>query len=183
MNVIYVTGNDHKAKYFSKMVGIEIAHQKADVDEIQSLDAEEIITKKAKQAYELLKKPVIIEDTFLVFDSMGRLPGTFVKWFIDEVGLEAMCNLAIGKNGSSGATAGAAIAYYDGKNMQVFKSSLRGTIAKTLRGESGFGWNRIFIPDGSNSTLGEMSDKDFMLYYDQIKPFKAIRNFLDNLEA
>ena len=183
MNVVYVTGNDHKAKYFAKMVGIDIPHKKVDVDEIQSLDMQEIIAKKAKQAYQILQMPVIIEDTFLTFDAMGRMPGPFVKWFVEELGLDAMCLLARTQDGKNGATAGAIIAYYDGVNMHLFSSSLRGTIATSPCGDSGFGWNRIFVPKGATITLGEMDDTTFTRYYAQIKPFHKVRQFLDNLEA
>lgn len=81
MNVVYVTGNANKAKYFSKMVGMNIPHKKADVDEMQSLDLTEIVEHKVKAAYRNLNVPVIVEDTRLTFHALGKLPGSFVKFF------------------------------------------------------------------------------------------------------
>ena len=43
MNVVYITGNAHKAKYFSKMVGLDIPHQKIDIDELQTMDIDELM--------------------------------------------------------------------------------------------------------------------------------------------
>jgi len=40
MNVVYVTGNPGKARYFSKIIGLDIEHHDADVDEVQSHVAE-----------------------------------------------------------------------------------------------------------------------------------------------
>ena len=62
-NLVYVTGNPHKAKHFAVMMDMEIKHLDIDLDEIQSLELREIVEDKAKKAYELVKKPVIVEDT------------------------------------------------------------------------------------------------------------------------
>jgi XTP/dITP diphosphohydrolase len=40
---------------------------------------------------------------------------------------------------------------------QVFEGVVRGQIAHTLRGTSGFGYDPIFIPDGHERTFAEMS--------------------------
>ena len=80
-DVVYVTGNPHKAKYFMQLIGLEIEHKPAGVDEVQSLDQIEVVMAKAKEAYRVLKQPVLIEDTALTIDCMGKLPGTFIKWF------------------------------------------------------------------------------------------------------
>lgn len=181
-NVVFVTGNAHKAHYFSELVGFEIDHAKADVPEIQSLDAEEVVVAKAKTAFEQFGKPVIVEDTSLQIDAMGHLPGTFIKWFLDELGTEKLCRLA-DSDPDRRAHASAIFAYYDGKNVQMFKGSAAGTIAVSPRGLSGFGWNAVFVPKGATQTLAEMSEEDFKEYYGKIKRFDEMKNFLDNLEA
>ena len=180
MNVVYVTGNEHKAKHFSEMVGLDIENIAVDIDEIQSLSLREIIEHKAKQAYEKVKRPVIVEDTKLTFNALGSLPGPLIKWFLDELNVEGLCKVLDGYNDRS-AIAGAAIAYYDGVNLEIFEKELSGKIADKPKGKSGFGWNVIFIPDGSTKTLGEMNEDDFKKYYAKIKPFEEISIFLKNL--
>ncbi len=182
MSVVYVTGNAHKARYFSELVGMDIPHQKIDTPEIQSLDLIEVVTQKAKAAYVAIGQPVIVEDSSLIFHSMGKLPGTFIKWFLGEIKDTQLCRLADVTDDRS-ATAAAAFAYYDGENIKLFTGGLHGTIAQAPRGDSGFGWNQIFIPEGSNKTLGEMNEQDFKREYIKIKPFQAVKEFLDNLEA
>lgn len=181
INAVYITGNPNKAKYFSELVGLEIEHHPADVPEIQSLELAEIVEFKARAAYEQLKKPVIIEDTGLVIDSLGRLPGPFIKWFEKSIGLEKICRLAdIDKDRS--ARAGAAFAYYDGNELKIIQSELAGLIPDHPRGDEGFGWNPIFMPKDSSKTLGEMDDKTFKEFYVQIKPFRQLREFLESLD-
>ena len=181
MNVVFVTSNAHKAKYFSELIGHDIQHESVDMPEIQSLDVDEVVTAKAKAAYELIKQPVIVEDTSLVIRAMGRLPGTFIKWFLDELGPEGLCSLADADPARS-AIASATFAYYDGNHLRLFTGSLAGTIAKMPLGESGFGWNRVFIPEGSTLTLGQMDEAAFKKEYMKIKHFAAVKEFIDNLK-
>lgn len=182
MNVVFVTGNENKARYFSELIGRDIEYKKVDTPELQSLDLKEVVSEKAKAAYKIIGRPVIVEDTSLIIKSLGRLPGTFIKWFLEEVGLEKFCKLADVSSDRS-AHASAAFAYFDGSNLQVFIGGLDGSISATPKGKSGFGWNQIFIPNGKTITLGEMPDAEFKEDYMKIKPFPAVKEFLDNLEA
>lgn len=181
MSPVFITGNLHKAKYFSEMVGIDIEHVKLELEELQTLDVARIVDHKARQAYDSLQRPVIVEDTFLTCIAMGRLPGPFIKFFLDEMGPEGVCQIMNGFADRS-AVAGAMIAYYDGRTLEIFEKSLAGEIALKPTGTNGFGWNRIFIPHGINKTLGELSDAEFKKWYAKIKPFAEVSTFLKQLE-
>ncbi|KAJ3626889.1 hypothetical protein Zmor_004197 [Zophobas morio] len=52
------------------------------------------------------------------------------------------------------------ITYLDGDTMEQFRGELKGSIATSLRGENGFGYAPIFIPEGTNETQAELSDGD-----------------------
>ena len=177
-DVVYVTGNSHKAEYFSKLAGLDIDHVPADVEEIQSLDAEKVIKAKAIEAYRILKRPVLIEDTSLIITCLNRLPGTFIKWFLEELGQEGLCRLA-DADPERRAIASCIFAYYDGKDFELIRGSNKGTIALRPQGTSGFGWNVIFIPEGCSITLGEMDETKFEAEYLKIKPMIQVRQFLD----
>jgi non-canonical purine NTP pyrophosphatase (RdgB/HAM1 family) len=179
-DVTFITGNANKAKYFSELVGYHINHHKVDVPEIQSLNLEEVVAQKARAAYKRLKTPVLVEDTKYIINSFGKLPGTFIKFFLEELGPEKICRLA-DISADRSVIAGAAFAYYDGKDMKIFKSELSGSIPSHPKGDAGFGWNPIFIPKDSNKTLGEMEDETFKQFYVQIKPFAKVKEFLDTL--
>lgn len=177
--VYYVTGNLHKAEYFAKIMKRDIPRLDVDVDEIQGLDIRRIVEHKAKQAYAIVKKPIIIEDTKLSFIALGALPGPLIKWFLEELGPVGLCRLLDGYDDRS-AVAGAVTAYYDGSTLQLFEHELAGTIAATPKGVDGFGWNKIFIPGGASITLAEMDEETFKAYYHKIKPFDELKKFLDN---
>ena len=174
---VYVTGNEQKARYFADMIGLPIERVAVDVSEIQSLSLREIVEHKAKEAYELLQQPVIVEDTALWFSALGNLPGPLIKWFLQELDADGLCQLLNSFTDRS-ARAGAAIAVYDGVDMTVFESEIEGSIVDEPKGASGFGWNMIFIPDGSDKTLGEMDETTFKSYYQKVKPFRETARFL-----
>lgn len=160
------------------MTKMDIPHMSFDVDEIQSTSLSEIVEHKARQAYKLAKCPVIIEDTKLSFKALGALPGPLIKWFFQELGDYGLCRL-LDQYDDRTAFAGAAIAYFDGTNLEIFERELEGTIAKAPSNNStGFGWNNIFIPTGAKITLAEMTEKEFEKQYAKIKPFDELVNFL-----
>jgi non-canonical purine NTP pyrophosphatase (RdgB/HAM1 family) len=181
MNVVYVTGNAGKAKYFSKVIGIDIEHHDADIEEIQSFDLEKIAINKAEQAFAQLKRPVMIEDTSLSLKSMEPLPGPFIKWFEASLGLEGFCRLA-DFNPDRSATASNIHVYYDGQKTHLFQSSLDGIIADKPRGSGGFGFNPVFIPAGKTQTLAEMPDEEFIEEYLKFKPIMQLKEFLLNVD-
>jgi inosine triphosphate pyrophosphatase len=84
-SITFITGNQKKADYLARYLGFRIEHIKLDLEEIQSMELQEIVEHKVKQAYEKIKKPVIVEDASLEFTALGKLPGPFIKFFIEEM--------------------------------------------------------------------------------------------------
>jgi len=179
---VFITGNQDKAKYLAQTLGIKLAHQKIDLDEIQSPDPRVVIEHKVRQAYELIKKPVLVEDTSLSFNALHGLPGTFVKFFVDaEDGLENMCHMLDGFEDRS-AYASAVYGYFDGNSLHFFGGRLDGEIADHPRGEGGYGWDKIFIPKGYGGlTRAELSPEDDIDSYNKIRDFVGLRAFLKTL--
>jgi inosine triphosphate pyrophosphatase len=160
MNVTFITGNEHKAKYVAQWLGADVPHVELDLDEIQTLDLHELVTHKAKQAYGILKAPVLIEDAQLVFTALGNLPGPFIKFFVEEIGPAGMAKML---DSFDDRTAHGRICYalYDGVQMHFFEGEMHGKIATEPHGEGGFGFDRIFINEGYEITRGEMSEDDY----------------------
>lgn len=182
-DVVYVTGNPEKADNFAKHIGVSVAHQPAELDEIQTLDAAELVEHKVRQAFDQLRKPVLVEDITLSFEALGGLPGPFVKFFVHagtdlESGVERMCRMLDGFDNRR-AVATCTFGYYDGERLELFEGSLAGTIADSPRGDGGFGFDRIFIADGfDDKTAAQLGSDDYEKYYTTIKPFKKVREFL-----
>ena len=160
-DLVFITGNQHKADYLAKWLGIPIVHQKLDLDEIQSLDLRAVVEDKARRAYDAVGSTVLVEDVSLSFDAFGRLPGTFVKWFIQEIGSEGMCRM-LDNYTTRAATAAICYCIFDGTAAHFFESSMRGSIADHPRGSNGFGWDEIFVSDGMDKTRAELDDDEQM---------------------
>ena len=175
-NITFITGNQNKADYLAKYLGLPVKHLKLDLDEIQSLDLKEIVGHKVRQAYDKIKTPVIVEDVSLEFEALNSLPGPFIKFFVDKGPFETICSMLHGK--TRRATARCVFGYYDGKILKLFEGSLGGEIAETPAGEKGYGWDRLFIPDGYKVTRAQLSEEDDQKTYLQIKPFAALKDFL-----
>jgi len=159
MDISFITGNPVKAETLSRLLGYPVSHRRLELVEIQSLDLREVVALKAREAYRAVLAPVLIEDSTLVFEGMGRLPGTLIKWFEQELGLEGLCRLA-DRHSSRAATGQVLYGLFDGTTLETFYGETRGHIADHPRGESGFGWDPIFIPEGYTRTRGEMTQQE-----------------------
>ena len=77
------------------------------------------------------------------------------------------------------ARAACVFGYYDGCNLRLFRGELSGVISTEPRGDGGFGWDKVFIPDGyGDRTRAELTDEEDEQTYVTIKPFAKVREFL-----
>jgi len=155
----FITGNAAKAEQLGRHLDHPVAHKKLDLAEIQSLDLHEIIEHKTKEAYKQIGGVVLVEDTSLTFKALGRLPGPLIKWFLTELDNAGLCKLLNGYEDRS-AVAEVCFGLYDGKELRMFEGEARGSVAPIPRGERGFGWDPVFIPEGHTKTWGEMDPEE-----------------------
>ena len=86
--LIFFTSYSRKikeAKAACEPAGISIIPQKLDIEEIQNPDGKKVAMHKAKQAFNILKKPVVVTDTFWCIPALNGFPGPYMKdvdiWF------------------------------------------------------------------------------------------------------
>lgn len=181
MNPLFITGNQHKVDYLAKLLDLPLDHQKIDLDEIQSTSLEEVVEHKVRQAYEIAKRPVLVEDVALSFTAQGGLPGPFVKFFVDAPGgLEKLCRMLDGFDDRS-AAASCVFGYFDGERLELLRGDLHGKIADHPTGDNGFGWDKIFCPDDyDGKTRAELTPEQDEATYKTIKPIDELRQHLKN---
>ena len=150
-----VTGNPDKLEEAERIVGTEIDAEAMDLPEIQSLDVREVLDEKAREAWSRLRRPVVVEETSLELASLGGFPGPFVKWMLATAGAEGIAQCAVGL-GDPRAVARCLLLYYDGQKQVVGEGVDHGTLVYPGRGEAGFGWDPVFLPEGSARTYGEL---------------------------
>lgn len=155
-DLILVTGNAGKVAEISRLLGIEVHGQKASLPELQSTDVREVAAAKAQAAYAQLKRPVLVDDTGLYINAWGELPGALIAWFLDNVGCDGILRMLEGWSDRS-ARVVTALGYCDEHGVRVFDGELRGSIAPQKRGDKGFGYDPIFIPEALDMTFAELS--------------------------
>lgn len=154
MELIFLTTNDRKfAEMKTLLPEVDLIQIEPEFEEIQGSPLE-IVTDKVTKAFKQVDRPVIVDDTNLVFEAWKYLPGPYINDFMQSVnhtGLFDMLRSFEDKN----AEAIAYIGYKDSDCTEIFKGVLHGTIVEP-RGTVSFGWDPIFLPEGCNETFAEM---------------------------
>ncbi len=179
-DITYITGNPKKAEYLESYLGHPIEYVKLELYEIQSLDLREVLQHKVRQAYKELQKPVVVEDTSLEFKALGRLPGPFIRFFVEEIKHQDICDLLKDKDKS--ATARCMYAYFDGEREEYIEGVLEGSIAEEPAGSGGYGFDSFFIPHGYLVTKASLGDEDYKKVYMTLKPIAQLKEFLLSLQ-
>lgn len=176
---LFITGNQHKAEYLARLLAMPIEHRSIELEELQSVSLEKIVEHKARQAYQAVGQPVLVEDVALGFVALGGLPGPFIKFFTElDDGLEKLCRMLDGFDDRR-AVAACVYGYYDGEEIRLFRGELTGYIAQLPRGDGGFGWDQIFCPDGyGGRTRAELSPEENTATYVRLKPIDEVGAFL-----
>ena len=168
-NLTYVTGNYGKyasVKEKFEKTGIEISYFKCDLNEPEINDIELISKEKAKQAYQVLNKPVFVADTgFYIEDYPDNpgYPGAFVKRSGISTDIDKLL-LTMQNTTNRNCYFLDCLTFYDGNNYHQFYGISKGKLTYDIRGEKlkkakSNLWY-VFMPDNCTKTLAEMSDEE-----------------------
>ena len=174
----FITGNVNKAEQLSRYLSFSVSHTKLDIPEIQSLDLEVVATKKAKAAYAIIGTPVLVEDTALTFEALNGLPGTLIKWFFESIGNEGLVKILTGYENRN-AVAKTCFALCDENGVQLFLGECKGSVPNSPRGDSDFGWNPVFIPEGESLTWAEMTPDQSAVTSMRKKAIEKLQKYLE----
>jgi len=157
--VVFVSKNKNKAKEIVEILkhgGIQVIHKEAELDEIQDPDVACVAKHKALLAYTIFKMPVLVEDTGLYIATMHGYPGSLIKHFLAAIGQQGIIDFL--KNKERAARAVTAFAFCEGPDkVHISKGETAGEISIAIKGQSGFGWDPIFVPEGHEKTYAQMS--------------------------
>lgn len=158
---LLATSNPNKFREFQQILGPGWSLEQVELDllEPQGIDVREIIETKAKDAFAKVGEPVLVEDTGLEFDAWNGLPGALVKFFGERIGYPGVLRM-LGDTEQRGATARLAVGFASADGCRVYVGELRGQIAREVRGTTRFGWDPIFVPEGSDRSFAEMTAEE-----------------------
>lgn len=105
--------------------------------------------------------PCFADDTGLEVTALDGAPGVYsARYAGPENNAQAnMAKLIAALEGKPDRSAKfrTVIAWFDGTDVLYFEGALQGQIGLEQRGDTGFGYDPIFIPDGHTRTLAEMT--------------------------
>ena len=164
--LILATHNDHKAKEFRDILPQYSVQTLADLghdDEIKetatSLEGNSFI--KAETVFKRYGHIVISDDSGLEVDALNGAPGVYSARYAgdsrnDQRNTEKLLDELQGASNRK-AQFRTVITLMNAKNSFQFEGIVKGTIAKSPRGEAGFGYDPVFIPEGVQQTFAELA--------------------------
>ncbi len=158
-SLLLVTGNAGKLAEARRLFSAELEAENVDLPEIQSLDLAEVLEAKANTAWKQFRRPLIVEETGLELAGLNGFPGPLVKWMLQAVGAEGLARAAL-NTGNSKAVARCRMLYVEASRRVSAEGTCVGELVVPARGDSGFGWDPVFVPDGSSRTYAEMTAEE-----------------------
>ena len=124
---------------------------------------EENALAKARDAYAATGIPAVADDSGLAVDALNGMPGVLsARWSGAHGNDVANLELLLGQlrdvpDERRGAAFVSACALVSGAGETVVRGEWTGAIAREPRGEGGFGYDPIFVPDGSGRSAAELT--------------------------
>lgn len=164
---LYVsTKNRHKLAEIGQILGDGVTlHHPADEDpEVEETGETlwENALLKARAGYERSGLPTIADDTGLEVDALGGAPGVYSSRYAGENAsyldnrVKLLRELESVPDSERSARFRTVIAYVDGESEHRFDGVVEGRIISEERGDGGFGYDPIFMPQDAAKTMAEM---------------------------
>lgn len=168
--VVFVTANESKHHEVQRLLaGLDIRWERLDLarpapppasDPEGELEA--IARARVLEAFARLGEPCFLESTGLwLYDHDGK-PGASFKRAWRELGEEGFA----AKYGGSRGVARVVVALAESsapESVRLFSGSVAGQLLVAPRGVGGYGWDRLWVPDGYDRTLGEMAGSTYVV--------------------
>lgn len=117
---------------------------------------------KAKAATIATGVPALADDSGLGADALGGAPGIYsARWAGPEKDFDAamkklQIELGTSENRGAAFVSALALAWPDG-HVETAQGRVQGNLVWPPRGDKGFGYDPMFVPDGDALTFGEMN--------------------------
>lgn len=139
--------------------------------------------KKAKSIHAYTRQPAMADDTGLEVDALDGRPGVHTARYAGPDATDAD-NIAHLLDNLAGATTRGAqfrtvISIVTAAATTSVEGICRGTIAHEPRGQAGFGYDPVFIPEGHTKTFAEMTAEEKNAVSHRRRALDALRSVLD----
>jgi XTP/dITP diphosphohydrolase len=183
MKAVLATGNPHKIPEIAEILGpsFELEAVDPDVDETGTTFEANALLKARAVAFRT-GRLALADDSGIEVDALGGAPGVQSARWTDETDWIPRVlreTAAVPWPERTGRFVSAAAAVWpDGREVFV-RGVVEGHIATEARGDGGFGYDPIFVPDeGDGRTFGEMSAGEKHALSHRGRAFRALRDVL-----
>ena len=165
--LVFATNNAHKLEEIRAILGnsIEILsladiHCHADIPETaETLEGN--ARQKSRYVYEHYGLDCFADDTGLEVESLGGAPGVYSARYANGQGHDSQANMnkllkEMEEKNDRKAQFRTIISLIEKGEERQFEGIVKGQITREKRGESGFGYDPIFQPDGYETTFAEL---------------------------
>lgn len=117
---------------------------------------------KAEESFKLTGIPSLADDSGLSVDCLDGAPGVYSARYAgenadDEVNLQKVLSEIKNFSPPYKARYVCVLAFYDGERLITTRGECEGELIMEKRGNNGFGYDPIFVPEGFNKTMAELN--------------------------
>jgi len=197
IELVVATRNRHKTREIRHILGPEFsvrdlgAHPEASEIRESGTSFEENAKLKALAASRQLPALVIGDDSGLEVDALGGAPGIYSARYaganatekdkIDKL-LRELARVRATEGGRRARFRCVVVLARNGNLLGTFEGIVEGSIVDEPRGDSGFGYDPIFIPEGLKQTFGELPAKVKNTISHRAKAIRTLADRLRRLE-
>ena len=196
MEIIFATGNQHKMVEAQKALGDSftlIMPKELGLTEDIPEDGDTLLAnaiQKAEYLWNKFGKNCFADDTGLEVDALGGAPGVrTARYAGEDKGSDANMAKLLAELEKVEQVQGAVprtarfktvVALIIDGQVKTFEGVLEGEIARSRSGNEGFGYDPVFIPQGYNCTLAEISLDEKNAISHRGKAMRALAEYLND---
>ncbi len=163
--IVIATANAHKVEEFRALIGEQDVELKSlldypDFPEIEETGRsfKENASIKALAACKYCDVPAFADDSGLEVEALDGAPGIYSARYAPtpKERIEKLLAALEGKENRRARFVCVIAIAFNGEVIETFEGEVKGRIADAPRGEGGFGYDPVFIPDGYDCTFAEL---------------------------
>lgn len=189
MKLVFATNNKHKLQEVRDIVG-----DRVEVLSLADIDCHDDIPEtadtllgnaliKARHIYEKYGLDCFADDTGLEVEAIDGAPGVYSARYAgeecdSEANMRKLLENLTGKTNRNAQFRTVIALIINGEEM-LFNGIVKGTIATEKKGDSGFGYDPVFVPEGYSESFAQMSGE---MKNSMSHRFRATRQLADFLK-
>tara|TARA_B100001115_G_C15811998_1_gene402699 strand:+ start:294 stop:869 length:576 start_codon:yes stop_codon:yes gene_type:complete len=139
---------------------------------------------KATAIHKQFEMPCFADDTGLEVEALDGAPGVYsARYAGSNKNAEDNMNLLLknlANHSNRKAQFRTVITYKTNQQLMQFEGLIQGEIISEKKGEFGFGYDPIFVPNGASKTFSQMTMSEKNKYSHRSRAFEKLRSFLES---